>query len=246
MDKRILTHWRNGLLLPSLYLLSVTPVLAAVDLGPLLAAPGATVVLDGDTVYSSTEISLTTDKTILCNGATIQSTGGPIRISAPNTTLTVDDCTIEGDGWALLGALNGAELVVRNNTRLTGNGANSCIYVKGSVLGLSGASIDQCRWGVNMENAEAFIHGAHIDNTVYGIQNVAGDVTLAGNSLLQNLDPNNPGTGVSLIASVSYPGRRASAVIRDTTFNGFGNAIDIQPTAAAGLPAGTVEDLAAL
>jgi hypothetical protein len=231
-----------AIVLPALLLcLPVPQASAAADLAPLLAAPGTTVTLNGGTVYSSIEVALTVDKTILCNGATIQSTGGPIRASAPGVTLTVDNCVIQGTGWALLGALNGARLVVRNNTHLTGNGANSGVYVAGSTLDLTGGSINQCQWGVNMENSDASLHGVSIANVVYGIQNVAGSVTLDSNSQLRNVNANNPGVGVSLIASATYPSRRASAVIRDSTFTGFGNAVDIQPTAAKGLPAGTVE-----
>lgn len=228
-------------LLTLLFCLSVPHASAAVDLAPLLAATDTTVTLDGGTVYTTTEIALSVNKTILCNGATIQSTGGPIRASAPSVTLTVDNCVIQGAGWALLGALNGAQLVVRNNTQLTGDGTNSCIYLESSTLDLTGGSVDNCRWGVNMENSDASLHGVNIDNTIFGIQNVAGSVMLDSNSRLQSLDAVNPGVGVSLIASATYPLRRASAVIRDSTFTGFGNAVDIQPTAAQGLPSGTVE-----
>ena len=229
----------HGFLLAPLFLLAMAPAWAAVDLAPLLSAPGDTVVLDGNTMYSTTETALVVDKTILCNGATIQSTGGPIRASAPNVALTVNNCVIQGFGWALLGAVNGAKLIVQNNTRLTGNGANSCVYVGSSTLELTGATIKNCRWGVNMENADAYLHGVHISNTEFGVQNVAGSVTLVGNSHLQNLNGSKPGAGVSLIASATYPSRQASAVIRDSSFTGFGNAVDIQPTAASGLPAGT-------
>jgi len=213
----------------------------AADLAPLLAAPGTTVTLNGGTAYSITEYALSVNKMILCNGATIQSTGGPIRASGPGVTLTVDNCVIQGTGWALLGALDGAALVVRNNTRLTGNGANSAVFVRSATLDLTGGSIDQGRWGVQMENSTATLHGVSIANTTFGVQNVAGTLTLDNLSQLQNLNSADPGTGVSLIGSATYPSRAASAVIRNSTFAGFANAIDIQPTAAQGLPAGTVE-----
>ena len=57
-----------------------------------------------------------------------------MRVSGSGKQFIVDNCVIQGTGWALLGALSGADLVVRNNTRLTGNGANSAIYVSGATV----------------------------------------------------------------------------------------------------------------
>ena len=230
-----------ALLLPALFCFAASGASAATPLAPLLAAPGTTVTLSGSTVYTISEYALPASKTLLCNGATIQSTGGPIRASASGMTFIVDNCVIQGTGWALLGALNGAALVVRNNTRLTGNGTNSAVYVASATLDLTGGSIDQSMWGVNMENATANLHGVSITNTIFGVQNVAGTLTLDSNSQLTNLNSSNPGAGVSLIGSTLYPSRGASAVIDKTTFTGFSNAIDIQPTAAQGLPSGTVQ-----
>ena len=232
----------GSILLAAAFLcLPVSGVFAAIDLRPLLTAPGTEVVLDGNSVYSVTETPLSFNKTLLCNGATILSSNGPVRASAPDVVLTIDNCIIEGTGWALLGAVNGSQLVVRNNTQLTGNGNNNCIYIEGSTLDLTDSTIENCTWGVNMENANASFHGVTIENTTFGIQNVAGHVLLDGNSHLQNLDTINPGVGVSIIASATYPSIGASAVIRDSSFTGFGNAVDIQPTVAMGLPPGTVE-----
>ena len=56
----------------------------------------------------------------------------------------VDTCRIDGTGWALLGALDGTELVVRN-TQLTGDGTNSAIYGRGSTLDITGGFIADCR-----------------------------------------------------------------------------------------------------
>src|SRR5439155_644874 len=103
-----------------LFLCTVATAASAVNLAPLLSAPGTTVTLNGGTTYTITEYALTTSKTILCNGATIQASGGPIRASATGVTLIVDYCVILGTGWALLGALSGAALVVRNNAHLSG------------------------------------------------------------------------------------------------------------------------------
>jgi hypothetical protein len=115
-----------ALLLSALSCLAAS-LASAADLAPLLAAPGTTVTLNGGTAYSITEYPLSVSKTIMCHGATIHSTEGPIRASGPGVSLIVDNCVIQGTGWALLGALDGAALVVRNNTRLTGNsGANRC------------------------------------------------------------------------------------------------------------------------
>src|SRR5262245_13441553 len=50
----------------------------AIDLTPLLTAPGTTVTLDGTSVYTVAEFAVTSDKTIDCNGSRI-TTGGPIR-----------------------------------------------------------------------------------------------------------------------------------------------------------------------
>ncbi len=197
-----------------LFGLAASQASATTPLAPLLAAPGTTVTLDGSTVYTASENALSVSKTLLCNGATIQSTGGPIRASGAGVTFTVDNCVIQGTGWALLGALGGAALVVRNNTRLTGNGANSAVYVGSATLDLTGGSIDQSMWGVNMENSTANVHGVAITNTIYGVQNVAGALTLDSNSQLQNPNSSNPGAGVSLIASATYPSRGASAIIR--------------------------------
>ena len=224
-----------------LLLCAIATVASAVNLAPLLSAPGTTVTLNGGTTYTITEFALSTSKTILCNGATIQSSGGPIRASGAGVTLIVDNCAIQGSGWALLGALSGAALVVRNNAHLSGNGANSAIYLSAATLDLTGGSIDQAMWGINMENSSAAVHGVSISNTIYGIQNVAGALTLDGNAQLQNPSTANPGAGVSLIASASYPSRGASAAIHNSTFTGFGNSVDIQPTAAQGLIPGTVE-----
>src|SRR5207247_7834934 len=121
---------------------------AADDLTPLLAAPGTTVTLDSGTVYTVSDYCVAADKTILCNGARIMSTGGPICASGSGVRLVVDNCHIAGTGWALLAAMDGAQLVVQNDTQLTGNGANSAIYLAGSSLALTGGSIDQCMWGV--------------------------------------------------------------------------------------------------
>ncbi len=214
---------------------------AAVDLTPLLAAPGTTVNLNGTTIYTVDEYPLSTDKTILCNGAQIQSTGGPIRVSGAGVRLVIDNCRISGTGWALLGALSGGQLVVQNGTQLVGNGTNSAIYLKGATLDVDGGSIDQGQWGVQMENSDAALHGVVVTNTMWVIQNVAGAVTLDGGCDLTNLDPVNSGAGVTLIPSTTYPSRAATAVIHDTTFTGFGNAVDIQPSAAQGLPPGTAE-----
>jgi hypothetical protein len=217
------------------------PARAATDLRPLLDAPGTTVTLNGSTVYTITEYALTVNKTLLCNGATIQSSIGPIRVSGVGKRLTVDNCVFQGTGWALLGALSGADLVVQNNTRLTGNGANSAIYVDGATLEQSGGSIQGCQWGINMVNADALLSGVSITGTVYAVQNVAGTATLENGCYVEGPSSGNPGTGLGLIASSSYPSRGASAVVHDSTFVRFLNAIDIQPTAAQGLPPGTVE-----
>lgn len=214
---------------------------APTDLRPLLNAPGTTVSLNASVVYTITEYALAVSKTLLCNGATIRSTGGPIRISGAGKRLIVDNCVIEGTGWALLGALSGADLVVRNNTRLTGNGENSAMYVSGATVDLRNSSVTGCLWGVHMENADALISATAISNSTFAVQNVAGTVTLENGCRLENVDPVRQGIGVSLIPSATYPTRGASAVIHDSTFVGFQNAVDIQPSAAQGLPPGTVE-----
>src|SRR2546421_2878694 len=183
----------RALLLPALFCFAASGAAATTPLAPLLAAPGTIVTLNGSTVYTISEDALSVSKTLLCNGATIQSTGGPIRASGSGVTFTVDNCVIQGTGWALLGALNGAGLVVRNNTRLTGNGANSAVYVLSATLDLTGGSIDQSTWGVNMENSTANLHGVSITNTIFAVQNVAGTLTLDSNSQLQNLNSSNPG-----------------------------------------------------
>lgn len=223
-----------------------TTTAGADSLAPLLAAPGSTVTLISSTVYTISQYQISSDKTLLCNGATIQSTDpdpskrGPIH-ALGGVTLTVDNCNISGDGWALLGALDGATLVVRNNTHLTGSNANSAIYLRSATLSLTGGSIDQARWGIQMENSTASVHGVSITGTsLFGIQNVAGTLTLDSNSTLQDLSSSSPGIGISIIGSSLYPSRAASATISNTTFTGFLNAIDIQPTAAQGLPSGTV------
>lgn len=221
--------------------IGATTVLAATDLRPLLDAPGTTVTLNGSTVYTITEYPMSVSKTLLCNGATIQSSVGPIRVSGSGKQFIVDNCVIQGTGWGLLGALSGANLIVRNNTRLSGNGSNSAIYVSSATLDMSGSSISGCMWGVNMVNADAQVSATSITSTLFAVQNVAGTATLENGCQLQNLNASNPGIGVSLIPSASYPARAASALIRDTTFAGFLNAVDIQPSAAQGLPSGTVE-----
>jgi hypothetical protein len=213
----------------------------AVNLIPLLTAPGTTVTLNGTSVYTIAEFSVTSGKTILCNGARITSTGGPIRANGAGVQLIIDHCRIDGTGWALLGALDGASLTIRNGTELTGNGANSAVYVKGATLDVDGGTISNGHWGVSMENADAAIHGVVFRSTMWAVQNVAGSVTLDGGCQLTNTDPVNSGAGVSVIPSTTYPSRAASAVIHDSTFVGFGNAVDIQPTASQGLPPSTVE-----
>ena len=230
-----------GLLQPLLILASGLCGAAADDLTPLLAAPGTTVTLDSGTVYTVSDYCVAADKTILCNGARIMSTGGPICASGSDVRLVVDNCHIDGTGWALLAAMDGAQLVVQNDTQLTGNGANSAIYLAGSSLALTGGSIDQCMWGVNMENADAALHGVSVTHTPSGVLNVAGAVTVDDGSQLTNLDPANPGTGVGLLASTRYPSRAASAVIHDSKFTGFGNAVALHPAPAPGLPPGTAE-----
>jgi hypothetical protein len=214
--------------------------IAAVDLGPLLAGPDTMVILDGGTDYTVSETALAATKTLVCNGAHIASTGGPIRIGGSALVLTIDGCHLSGSGWALLGAQNGAQLVIQNGTTVAGNGNNSCLYVADAMLDMTGGTLDHCRWGVNMENAEVALHGVTITDVEFGVQNVAGAATLDDGCSLTNLHPALTGVGVALIASPSHPTRAASAIVRDSTFTGFGNAIDIQPTAAQGLPAGTV------
>lgn len=232
--------WRSALLAGAL-LAAAAPAARADDLRPLLGNGNATISLNASTVYTVNEYALTSSKTILCNGATIQSTGGPIRISGTGLRLTIDNCVIQGTGWALLGALSGADLVVRNNTRLSGNATNSAIYVKGATLDLRASSITGCRWGVNMENADALIDGTTITGTEFAVQNVAGTATIQNGCRMENLNANKPGTGVSLIASPTYPTRRAAAVVHDSTFSGFLNTIDILASAAQGLPPATLE-----
>lgn len=231
---------RSALLAAALVVAAVAPA-HAVDLTPLLSAPGTTVTLSGTSVYTIAEFSVTSDKTILCNGARITSTGGPIRANGAGVHLIVDHCRIDGTGWALLGALDGASLTIRNDTDLTGNGANSAIYLKSAALDFDGGTVSSGHWGVNMENSDAAIHGVTFRSTMWAVQNVAGSVTLDGGCQLTNTDPVNSGSGVSVIGSTTYPSRAASAVIHDSTFTGFGNAVDVQPTASQGLPPSTVE-----
>lgn len=237
LDRRL----TSSVLFALLQVLLGVPVAGAVDLTPLLAAPGDTVTLDGTSIYTVAEYALSADKTIVCNGARITSQGGPIRVSGPGVRLVVDHCHIDGTGWALLGALDGARLVLQNDTRLRGNGTNTGIYLRAASLDVHGGNINDCRWGVQMENADAALHGVTVGNTTWAVQNVAGAVTLDNGCQFSNLDPVTPGAAVSLIGSPSYPSRAPSAAIHDSVFTGFGNVVDIQPTAAQGLPPGTVE-----
>jgi hypothetical protein len=220
--------------------LSAAPA-GAINLAPLLDAPGSTVTLSGTASYTIDEHALSVSKTIQCNNARIVSTGGPIRVSGAGVRLTIDHCRIQGSGWSLLGALAGAELVVQNDTQLTGDGDNTAIYVREGTLDVTGGTIADARWGVQMEASTAALHGVTATDVVFVVQNVAGAVTLDGGCTFTNLDPVNSGAAVSVIASATYPTRGASAVVRGGTYTGFGNAIDVQPTAAAGLPSGTVE-----
>jgi uncharacterized protein DUF4214/parallel beta helix pectate lyase-like protein len=228
-----------ALLLPSLLCLAASQA-SAVALQPLLAAQ-STVTLNSGTPYTIGDYTMFANRTLLCNGATIQSTVGPMRISGPSVTFILDNCVINGTGWGLVGAWNGAALVLRNNTRLTGNDANTAVLLDSATLDLTGGSIDHSSWGVQMTNSTAGLHGVAITNTRYAVQNVAGTLTLDGLSQLSYLNASPEGVGVSLAGSTAYPARGATAVIRNSTFTGFLNAIDIKPPAAAGLPAGTVE-----
>jgi len=238
-------RWRRAIATGLSVLGCAVTAAGADDLAKVLDDSGSTVTvnLNSGTVYTIGQYKVSGNKTLMCNGATIQSTDpnpanrGPIHVIGPGLTLTVDNCNISGDGWALLGALDGAALVVRNNTHMTGSN-NSAIYLRSATLTLTGGSIDQARWGVQMENSTASVHGVSITGTTFGVQNVAGKLTL-DSSTLTNLDP-GAGPGVSIIGSAQYPSSGASATISNTTFTGFLNAIDIQPTAAQGLPSGTV------
>ncbi len=211
------------------------------NLVPLLDGPLTIISLDPLTKYFTTgEVAIRINKTLYCNGASIETVGGPIHAWVPGVTLTADNCDIQGSGWALLGARDGAEMVVKNGTRLTGNGANSCIRLDRSILSMTGTIINNCMWGVNMQNSNASMHGVSILNTLYGVQNVAGNLIIDGGSYLENINPENPGIGISLIGSASLPTTSSTGLIDKTTFVGFSNAVDIQPTAEEGLAPGTV------
>jgi hypothetical protein len=215
-------------------------VASAVDLYPVLTAPGTTVTLNSSTTYTIAGIQLTSDKTIDCNGATIDSTN-PIWITGAGVRLVVDDCNMTGSGWALLEATDGAQMVVQNGTMLTGNGANDGIYVADSTLEVDGGTIAECQVGVLAKNSDATHHGVTFSHTLWGVQGWASTVTLDGGCQLTNLDPTTPGAGVDLRPSPTYPSRPAVGVIHDATFKGFGNVVETEPGAAQGLPPSTAE-----
>ena len=73
----------RALILPALLIcIHTQSASAAIDLAPLLAAPGTTVTLNGGSIYSIGQTALSTNKTLLCNGATIQVSVGPLRAAS--------------------------------------------------------------------------------------------------------------------------------------------------------------------
>jgi len=205
------------------------------ELWPLLnsAPDGGTINLDPAHKY------VLNTAYILNKSVTIQSTvPGRVTVELPNgfgvwndgNKLTIDGCTITSTVWTALDVKYGGELVV-SDSQISSPG-NTGIFVMDSTLTVTNSTITNCQFGVQLsqdtggKGATAQLHTVTITDTPRAVQvtGSSSSVTIDQNS---SFSYSGDGIGVAMIDG-------ASATVRDSSFDGFLNAIDVQSSTTGG------------
>lgn len=193
---------------------------ATVNLADLLASSGATVTLNPANSYVLYgEYRITKDQTLYCNGASIQAQG-VLKATGSKVDVSLDQCNIASSSWGALAATEGASLTLIKGTVSCPGGTG--IYVGNAGLEATQINVTNCQFGINIENAaQVKLHGSSITSTPYAAQvtGSGGNLTIDQNS---SFSYTGYGTGVGVLQG-------AHATISNTSFEGFSNAIDVQP-----------------
>jgi hypothetical protein len=209
------------------------PAQASVALEPLLSQ-GGTITLNPGTTYTlAQQYTVTKDTTIIGNrssGTTIVASAGKYAgpLVASGVTLQLEDCVIAGAGWGAIGADGGGHLVVKNSDIRCPS--NTGVYLKNSSATIENSTISNCQYAVNALGAShCELHGVAVSDSVYAALIHGGTLLVDQGSSFVGA---NEGVGLASIDG-------AVLTVRDSTFRGYINAIDVQPTPDA--PHGTVD-----
>jgi hypothetical protein len=219
--------WLLVLLLPMA--LTAGPALAGVALEPLLNQGGTITLRTGTTYTLDWQYAVTKNTIIIGNrssGTTIVASTGPIIASG--ATLELQDCVIAGAGWAAIGAEGGGNLVV-NNSDIRCPSSNG-VYLKNASATIANSTISNSQFAINASSSShCELHGVAVTDSTYGAMMTGGTLLVdQGSSFVGS----NAGVGLASI-------KGAVLTVRDSTFRGYINAIDVQPTREA--PHGTVD-----
>ena len=226
---------------------------AAIDAkGPLyVTASGATLTLDNVTLQSSgwgavaggsgSTLVIQNGCDISCSNTAIYVDGGTVTVA----NSTISNCTL---GANLLNGSTGVfhATTIINSTRAiqasggsvtidqgsslshTASSGTAVYFADNGLLIMNATRVSNFQIGVSLAGSSTGeLHAVEITGCKFGVQVVGGSVTIESDSIL-NYD--GFGTGLGVIDG-------ASGVVHDSTFTGFGNAIDVQPST----PKGTVE-----
>jgi len=124
---------------------------ASIDLAPLIDVGGTITLNPVNSYYLTTEKWISSDITILGNGATLSFYGGPLN-SGAHHIVVIQNCHIMATtSWAALGFQSDTDAEVTGGS--IASPGNSAIYVSGSKLALFGTEIKNAAYGINCDGS---------------------------------------------------------------------------------------------
>ncbi len=206
---------------------------AVIPLKPILdsADPGDIVTLDSANSYTLSQYNLSKNLTLQGDNAIIDQ-NGPFVVTGAGTLVTIEQCDFQlSPGWSPLVANNASNLVIRNCAISKNGTGGTGIYVSGATLVVSDTTITAFNIGVNIESGGVVeLTGLTVTNCKFGVlvSGAASSVTIDLNSSFTYLPVGGSGVGIM---------DGASAIIRNSSLEGFNNAVNVLPST----PGGTVK-----
>lgn len=192
-----------------------------------LLQSGGTVTLSSSNTYPLPgQCNLSQSVTVIGNGITVEGVG-PIVVQGAGVTLTVDHLLFHSSAWAALAAVNGAHVILQNQSLVSCQIGSALYADTDSTLTVQSSAIESSALGVQVINrSDAFLHGLTVTNTPIAVMvgGTQSSLTLDESSRLDYSATPPPGAypvGVALLEG-------AQGIVRDSQINGFTNGIDIQ------------------